>query len=98
MRWQTRFFDTASAALAVDDLETRLSILEATEKVLEVCGQQVRPHARAALEMLLRGVTLFNGQTSIDTAHRSNIGLSGRNKSSQKKSADLRYVRRANSE
>ena len=54
VRWQTRFFDAASAALAVDDLETRLAVLEATEKVIEVCGEQVRPHARPALEMLIR--------------------------------------------
>ena len=54
VRWQTRFFDAASAVLAIEDLETRLAILEATEKVLEVCGEQVRPHAKSALEMLLR--------------------------------------------
>ena len=59
VRWQTRFFDAASeAALAMDDLETRLAILEATEKVLEVCGDQVRPHARSALEMLIRKVLI----------------------------------------
>jgi len=54
VRWQTRFFDAASTALAIEDFETRLAILEAVEKVLEVCGEQVRPHARSALEMLLR--------------------------------------------
>ena len=58
VRWQTRFFDAASAALAMDDLNTRLAILEATEKVLEVCGDQVRPHARSALEMLIRKVLI----------------------------------------
>lgn len=69
MRWQTRFFDTASTVLAIDDLETRLSILEATEKVLDVCGEQVRPHARAALEMLLRGVVFVVQRSNLNCRH-----------------------------
>ena len=73
VRWQTRFFDAASAALAIEDLETRLAILEATEKVLEVCGEQVRPHARSALEMLLRKVNnLWNFDCSTGLGNSQN--------------------------
>jgi hypothetical protein len=54
VRWQTKFFNAASAALVVQDARTRVSVLTATRKLLVAAGEQARPHARTAFEMLLR--------------------------------------------